>query len=35
LIEILMLMMKALNITSNPYSHHTTSPLVINPCDMN
>jgi hypothetical protein len=33
LVEISMLMMKALNsVGSNPCSHYTTSPLVTNPC---
>jgi hypothetical protein len=35
LVEISTLMMKALNRTLNPCSHHTTVPLVINPCDTN
>jgi hypothetical protein len=33
LVEISMLMMKALNnISSDPCSHYTTAPLVTNPC---
>jgi hypothetical protein len=35
LIEISTLMMKALNSTLSPYSHYTTAPLVMNPCNMN
>jgi hypothetical protein len=34
LVEISMLLMKYPNRTSNPCSHYTTAPFVINPCDM-